>query len=490
MSKIFSFSKGLLAFLLLSSIPLRAQDTGECTITINGQTVFVGPFGSRYRATNIPAGQDWVRACIICTRDDGTVLYGQTDYFEIVDSQTFVMIDDFSLSPQPPAMIRSIRTIPATDVVQGLGQTTQMTTTATLSDDSQSDVTQRIRGTTYRTSNAEIATVSRNGLVTGLRTGIALITATNEGVTSVARVIVTEADEPTSVEGFVQDQDGNPVAGAIVTIPEFGFQTTSDDMGRFTIPGVPSSLFDSLSVNVRFTGEDNILIFGRESGLEPKEGGLTDAGFITIQPLTDGVFPSTSGVLAHFEFEGDLSDLSGNNRDALLIGGEYVDSEFGQSLHILPNQPTGIDWSSFANFIVHPYTIEMVLTPKDTTAWRKLFSFSDANDWGWYYRNEGVQAFPNPVIGGGQVQANLRHYIAFVSTAADQVDVYFQGGLLGSTNASFTAPPSEAIFFRDESGTNRSEQLDAIVDGLRISEVTRTPGEIALVQQLLEERVQ
>ena len=306
---------------------MEAQDIGECTITINGQTVFVGPFGSRYRATNIPAGSDWVRACIICTRDDGTVLYGQTDYFEIVDSQTFVMIDDFSLSPSPPSMIRSLRTTPGTDVVQGLGQTTQMMTMATLSDDTQVDVSQRIRGTTYRTSNAEIATISRNGLVTGLRTGIALITATNEGVTSVARVIVTEADEPTSVEGFVQDQDGNPVAGAIVTIPEFGFQTTTDEMGRFTIPGVPSSLFGNLSVNVRLTPSGGTPLFGRASGLEPMKGGLTDVGFVTLNSLGT-VDSDDDGVNDDVELAIGLNpNDEDSDGDGILDGDEDFDSD-------------------------------------------------------------------------------------------------------------------------------------------------------------------
>ncbi len=94
------------------------------------------------------------------------------------------------------------------------------------------------------------------------------------------------------------------------------------------------------------------------------------------------------------------------------------------------------------------------------------------------------------MVGTGQVRGGERHYIAFLSTAPDQVDIYFQGAFLGSTNASFTAPPLQAIFFRDDTSTGREEQLDAVVEALRISGVGRTAEEIAAVQQNLEIAVQ
>ena len=205
----------------------------------------------------------------------------------------------------------------------------------------------------------------------------------------------------------------------------------------------------------------------------------------------DEVFPADPDVLAKFEFSGDANDSSGNGRDAILLGGEFVATAWGQGLHVFPPSPggsTGFDWSQFAGLLVHPYTVEVVLAPQDTVGWRKIFSFSDADDGGWYYKDQGIQAFPNPVVGTGQVLAGERHYIAFVSTAPDQVDIYFQGALLGSTNASFTAPPAEAIFFRDDTSTGRGEQLDAVVEALRISGITRTPGEIDFIQKRLESR--
>lgn len=209
------------------------------------------------------------------------------------------------------------------------------------------------------------------------------------------------------------------------------------------------------------------------------EGSGSKTSFIS----TSSIFPEAPGTLALFEFNDNVSDLTDNGRDATLLGGTFVPTDLGRGLQVGKEDPTGIDWSTYANLLEHPYTVEMILTPEGTSSWGKLFSFDDGRDFGWYYRSQGIQAYSNPVVGAGQVLPGERHYIAFVSTAPDAIDIYFQGTFLGSTNASFTAPPIQAIFFRDDSGTGRSEQLQGIVDALRISGVTRTPEEIAFVQQ-------
>ena len=203
-----------------------------------------------------------------------------------------------------------------------------------------------------------------------------------------------------------------------------------------------------------------------------------------VLPPTE-VFPPAAGVLAKFKFNGDTIDSSGNGRDATLIGGEFVPTTFDLGLHVFLGGPMGIDWSAVAGLLVHPYTVEMVLTPTDTTNFGKIFSFDDTNDNGWYYGEQGFQDFPSPLVGVGQVLAGEQHYFAFVSTAPDQIDIFFQGVFLGSNNTSFLAPPSQAIFFRDDTVSGRLEQLDAVVEALRISGVTRTPQEIAAIQQRL-----
>ena len=202
-------------------------------------------------------------------------------------------------------------------------------------------------------------------------------------------------------------------------------------------------------------------------------------------PSSD-VFGPAAGVLAKFELNGNVTDSSGNGRNAVLLGGQFVATAFGQGLHVFAGGPTGIDWSQFASFLVHPYSIEMVLRPQETSNFRKLFSFSDTADNGWYYQLQGFRAYPNAGLGNGQLRAGDRHYLAIVSTAVNQVNVYFQGVLLGATNAAFSAPPPQAIFFRDDAASGRGEQVDAVVDAIRISGVTRTITEIAAVQARLQ----
>ncbi len=261
------------------------------------------------------------------------------------------------------------------------------------------------------------------------------------------------------------------------------FSTVSGPDGTFSIPNVPTVLGDTL-VSAELELMDGTSLRGRSDPVQPNRGGTTDVGNIAVVP---SIFPADAGVLALFEFDGDLADLSGNARDATLIGGDFVTTSLGMGLQVGPTDPTGFDWSDFAALLVHPYTVEMILTPKqDTSGYRKLFSHSDSADAGWYYWSQGIQAFPNAVLGSGQVLPDELHYIAFVSTSDSQVDIYFQGQFLGSTNASFTAPPSEAIFFRDDTGTGRREQLDAVVEAVRISDVTRTAEEISAVQQQLQ----
>lgn len=197
------------------------------------------------------------------------------------------------------------------------------------------------------------------------------------------------------------------------------------------------------------------------------------------------IFPDAPNVLALFEFDGNVSDSSGNGNDAVFIGGRYVSTPLGQGLKLSQGEAGGIDWSAHASQLVHPYTVEIVLTPQNTANWKKLFSFDDQSDNGWYYLNDGIQAYPHAVLGQGEVIGNQLHYLAFVSTAADQVDVYFQGELIGSTPATFTAPPTQAIFFKDDTITGGSEGLEAVVEAVRISSQTRTLEEMAAVQTLL-----
>lgn len=207
-------------------------------------------------------------------------------------------------------------------------------------------------------------------------------------------------------------------------------------------------------------------------------GGSVLAG--PAAPAAVTLFPPADNVLAVFEFEGNANDSSGNNRSGTLLGGAIVPNDCGSGLQIADNAH-GLDWSAHAALLVHPYTIEMILTPEQTTSYAKLFSHDDTQEAGWYYGSNKIELFPWELLGTDNVLPGVRHYLAFVSTGPDTVHVYFQGNLLGSGSATFTAPPVNAVFFRDDAATSRFESLRGIVDALRISSVTRTPAEIGAV---------
>ncbi len=62
-----------------------------------------------------------------------------------------------------------------------LGATMQLEVLGILIDDSEIDLTPSASGTTYRSSNDDVVTVSAEGLVTAVAEGDAVITATNNG---------------------------------------------------------------------------------------------------------------------------------------------------------------------------------------------------------------------------------------------------------------------------------------------------------------------
>lgn len=205
-------------------------------------------------------------------------------------------------------------------------------------------------------------------------------------------------------------------------------------------------------------------------------------------PMDSGcasVFSADAGTLALFEFNGDVTDSSGNSRDASLIGGTFAATEWGQGLVLAGLDPQGIEWTAHAALLVHPYTVEMVLVPDSTTDYLKLFGFDDGSDDGWYYFRNEFLAYPGSQLGAGALVGGVRHYLAIVSTAVDTIDVYFDGILLGSLAASFAAPPAEAIFFRDDTATSRSESLTGVVEEVRLSGVARTAAEIGASQTRL-----
>jgi len=185
----------------------------------------------------------------------------------------------------------AIRAVADNPVLTAIGQTTVVRVIALLSDSTQKEVTGRGFGSTYLTSNPNVATVDAQGVVTATGAGSVLITVNNEGATAVTRIAVSPAGLLTTVEGLVQYDDGSPAIGATLVIPGHGDTLITSSDGRFSITGVLSSLGP---FRVRaYQIVNNQLRLGVTGRLRTITGGVTDAGIIVIKPTTNFVYWTT-----------------------------------------------------------------------------------------------------------------------------------------------------------------------------------------------------
>jgi YD repeat-containing protein len=185
-------------------------------------------------------------------------------------------------APPPTAVLTGLSISPASITFSDLAERRQLEVTGTFSDGSQEDLAASDTGTTYRTSEPAIATVTAEGLVAPVTDGQAVVTATSGGFSATVAVTVaasvprdpahvappvdptvattmfaaTEflytgdnpiqtgvapgAIEPRRVavlRGRVTDRGGEPIPGVAVTIlnhPEFGRTGTRAD-GMFDL---------------------------------------------------------------------------------------------------------------------------------------------------------------------------------------------------------------------------------------------------------------
>lgn len=162
-----------------------AQAHANCTVGVLNRTARVRADGT-WIIPNIPANLGQVRARENCFEDAGTLL-GQSVFFR-VRQNSGVDLPDIPLDTSDPVPA-SISLAAATSVLTSLGATTQLAVHAALPDGSH-DVTPASTGTNYTTSNAAIASVSADGVITAISSGTALISAMNEGAVAIIRVRV------------------------------------------------------------------------------------------------------------------------------------------------------------------------------------------------------------------------------------------------------------------------------------------------------------
>jgi DNA-binding beta-propeller fold protein YncE len=165
------------ASLMLPAHTAFAQLDDNCTVSVLNRNAQVRPDGT-WVISNIPVGQGLVRARAVCTFA-GITRFGQSNLFTVPLSGS-ITLQAIIFGPITPIPSALVLTAPTTTLTSA-GATTQLAVTAQYSNAPSADVTSSQIGTTYTSSNPEIATVSPDGFVTAVASGNALLSAFNEG---------------------------------------------------------------------------------------------------------------------------------------------------------------------------------------------------------------------------------------------------------------------------------------------------------------------
>lgn len=263
----------------------------DFVVTAGNQTAPIAEDGT-FTLNNIPSNQGLMRLRI---QVPGLGTVARSPFFQPINGQTAI-INLFEIIEPPELATVSVQASPDKQTLTSVqpgdpNSMTQVHVSARLSDGTDLDVTARVDGTTYTSSNPGIATVDENGLVTAMARGIVVVTATNEGATATTIIVVSVVDPLTTVKGLVQLGDGSPVEGADVSIVGQVMSTISAADGTFTFSGVPTFEGD-ISVTAEATVGGTILR-GTSAAVPPVRGGTTDVGQIVV---AEAVFERDLGV--------------------------------------------------------------------------------------------------------------------------------------------------------------------------------------------------
>ncbi len=197
---------GWLLLTLLTSIQSEVfgQLNENCFVSILNRTAKVRSDGT-WDLPNVPATFTNVRARATCV-ENGLTRNGQSGFFNILpDRMNAIAGIDFSIvDPVPETLTVSS----PTSTLTALGQTVQLTTTATFSQavgGGTTDVTLGVTGTNYTVSNPAFAIVSGDGLVTALATGTVLVSSMNDGALGVLQLQVLIDPDDSDGDGIPDD---------------------------------------------------------------------------------------------------------------------------------------------------------------------------------------------------------------------------------------------------------------------------------------------
>lgn len=190
------------AVLVLASVHFfsHAQLNENCVVSVLNRNVQAKPDGT-WVLPNIPANFGQVRARATCV-NGGVTTYGQSDFF-VIPANGSITLPPIKIGDTTDIPTRLALTSP-TAVLTAVNQTVQLRAQATYSDNRTADVSAASTGTGYVISNPQIATITPNGLVTALRSGVVAIQAANEGSQGVTMLRVELGG------GVDSDGDGIP----------------------------------------------------------------------------------------------------------------------------------------------------------------------------------------------------------------------------------------------------------------------------------------
>jgi len=279
----------LVAALLLVALHGASAQTidSSWTVTVNGQTTQVNPNGT-FKVPNVQSvdntppfdglSDEYYRA--IGTRTvAGATEYFYSEPFRVPQSEVAkIDLENLTFTTSPPPLPAALSIVASSSQVS-VGDDAQLTVDAILSNGNTLDVTAG-NWTTYRTSNAALATIDPNGLLTAHAPGTVFVTASNSGVAAIRAFSLTNPAPATTVGGFTMLAAGTPVGGACVAGVGTGLTGISNDSGLFNIPDVPTG---SATIDLDVTATIGLETFlGSAESIVTTEGAFTDAGIIKL----------------------------------------------------------------------------------------------------------------------------------------------------------------------------------------------------------------
>jgi hypothetical protein len=186
---------------VLLAASVQAQLDSSCVVSVLNRSARVATDGT-WVIPNVPAVAERVRVRATCAAANGATRTGQSGFITVPASGVLQVAD--IVFDQPALIPARLQLVGDSGTLTVAGGTLQVLATVFYGDASSRNVTAPDTGTTYRTSNAAIASVDASGLVTVHTSGTALISAINEGALGVLQVTVSLSGD-TDGDGIPDD---------------------------------------------------------------------------------------------------------------------------------------------------------------------------------------------------------------------------------------------------------------------------------------------